>query len=147
MAVPSSSAIQQSITEAGRMTTDNLPDKHAIAAQLLQAQDHARQITPITSQAPGFDVAAAYEVAELIHQQRLAQGAIAAGRKIGFTNAAMWAKYGVQEPVWGHTTAPSFMSPDRKGHAVSLDWPNRRSNPRSPCTFTMRLPRTRTSPR
>jgi len=84
------------------MTTDAIIDKHAIAAQLLQAQDHTRQITPVTSQASGFDIAAAYEVADLIHQQRLAQGAIAAGRKIGFTNAAMWAKYGVQEPVWGH---------------------------------------------
>ena len=84
------------------MTTDNVPDKHAIAAQLLQAQDHTRQITPITTQAPGFDVAAAYQVADLIHQQRLAQGARPAGRKIGFTNAAMWARYGVEEPVWGH---------------------------------------------
>jgi 2-oxo-3-hexenedioate decarboxylase len=84
------------------MISDKSFDKNAVAAQLLQAQDHAHQIAPITTRAPGFDVNDAYEVAELIHQHRLAQGALAAGRKIGFTNAAMWAKYGVQEPVWGH---------------------------------------------
>ena len=88
------------------MTTDNVPDKHAIAAQLLQAQDHARQITPITTQAPGFDVAAAYQVADLIHQQRLAQGAVASGRKIGFTVHKTWDKYGVTDdariPIWAH---------------------------------------------
>lgn len=86
------------------MTHDNDNDRRqrSIAAQVKQAQDHTLQIAPITTQTPDFDVAAAYQVADLIHQERLAQGAVAAGRKIGFTNAAMWAKYGVQEPIWGH---------------------------------------------
>lgn len=77
-------------------------DTASIAAQLQNAQDKVQQITPITSQEPAFDVATAYAVADLVHRARLAQGAVAAGRKIGFTNAAMWAKYGVEEPVWGH---------------------------------------------
>ncbi|EJL90368.1 2-keto-4-pentenoate hydratase [Herbaspirillum sp. CF444] len=77
-------------------------DTRSIASQLENAQDKVRQIAPVTSQEPAFDIAAAYEVADLIHRARLAQGAVAAGRKIGFTNAAMWTRYGVEEPVWGH---------------------------------------------
>ena len=77
-------------------------DTQSIASQLQNAQDNVRQIAPFTSQDPAFDVTTAYEVADLIHRARLTQGAVAAGRKIGFTNAAMWARYGVEEPVWGH---------------------------------------------
>ena len=33
---------------------------------------------------------------------RLAEGARAVGRKIGFTNPAMWAQYGVSAPVWAY---------------------------------------------
>ncbi|WP_050479235.1 2-keto-4-pentenoate hydratase [Herbaspirillum rhizosphaerae] len=80
----------------------NRIDINSIAARLQDAQDTARQIATVTSQEPAFTVAAAYEAADLVHQARLAQGTVAAGRKIGFTNAAMWARYGVEEPVWGH---------------------------------------------
>ncbi|MFL9881030.1 decarboxylase [Herbaspirillum rhizosphaerae] len=77
-------------------------DIQRIAAHLKDAQDKVHQVATITSQEPAFDVATAYEVADIVHQTRLTQGAAAAGRKIGFTNAAMWARYGVEEPVWGH---------------------------------------------
>ena len=78
------------------------PELRAIAWQMKAAQDEARQIEPFTSRRPGFDLPAAYEVAQLIHQARLAEGERAVGRKIGFTNAEMWALYGVREPVWAH---------------------------------------------
>ena len=84
-------------------------DIRHLAAQIQSAQDKVQQIAAITSQEPAFDVAAAYEVADLVHHARLAQGAVAAGRKIGFTNAAMWARYGVEEPVWGHMYASSIV--------------------------------------
>jgi len=77
-------------------------DIQHLAAQVQGAQDKVQQIATLTSQEPAFNVAAAYEVADIVHQERLDQGAVAAGRKIGFTNAAMWARYGVEEPVWGH---------------------------------------------
>jgi 2-oxo-3-hexenedioate decarboxylase len=38
----------------------------------------------------------------LIHQARLDEGAVPVGRKIGFTNAAMWSLYEVREPIWGY---------------------------------------------
>jgi 2-oxo-3-hexenedioate decarboxylase len=73
----------------------NLP---AIAQQMKAAQDEVRQIAPLTSQMSGFDNAVAYDVAQLIHQARINEGAVPVGRKIAFTNPAMWSLYGVREP-------------------------------------------------
>lgn len=74
----------------------------SIARQLQQAQQQSRQIDPVTSQLSGFDVSAGYAMADWLHGERLQQGAVAAGRKIGFTNPAMLARYGVEQPVWGY---------------------------------------------
>jgi 2-keto-4-pentenoate hydratase len=73
-----------------------------IARRMKAAQDEVRQIPQWTTQAGHFDLETAYEVAHLIHQARLADGAIAVGRKIGFTNPDMWARYGVRAPIWAH---------------------------------------------
>jgi 2-keto-4-pentenoate hydratase len=73
-----------------------------IAAEMLAAQDDVRQIPTFTSRSPGFDIAAAYAAAALMHRQRTARGASVVGRKIGFTNADMWATYGVRRPIWSH---------------------------------------------
>jgi 2-oxo-3-hexenedioate decarboxylase len=66
------------------------------------AQDGAHQIPRFTEQYPDFDLPAAYAVSNLIHHARLAEGARAVGRKIGFTNPDMWALYGVRAPIWAH---------------------------------------------
>jgi 2-keto-4-pentenoate hydratase len=79
----------------------NSHDFRAIARQMKTAQDEVRQIEPITSQLSGFDVASAYAVAHLIHEARLAEGAVPIGRKIGFTNPDVQSLYGVREPIWG----------------------------------------------
>jgi 2-keto-4-pentenoate hydratase len=74
----------------------------AIARQIKTAQDQGLPLTQITSQYAGFDAANAYAVADLVHAMRLDEGARAVGRKIGFTNPAMWPQYGVSNPVWAH---------------------------------------------
>jgi 2-oxo-3-hexenedioate decarboxylase len=78
------------------------PDVKALAREIKSAQDEARQIEPFTTRVPGFDVPTAYEVAHRVHEARMAEGARPVGRKIGFTNPAMWAQYGVGEPAWAH---------------------------------------------
>ena len=78
------------------------PDLRAIAWEMKSAQDHAFQLDPLTSRYDNFDLAAAYEVAHLIHEARCAEGAIPIGRKIGFTNPDMWEVYGVRAPIWGY---------------------------------------------
>lgn len=74
----------------------------ALALEMKTAQDSAHQIEPFTTRLPDFDLSAAYEVAHLIHHARLAEGARPVGRKIGFTNPDMWAKFGVGEPIWAY---------------------------------------------
>ena len=38
-------------------------------------------------------------LADLIHCERIRQGAVPVGRKIGFSNPEMWSIYGVREPI------------------------------------------------
>ena len=77
-------------------------DIRKIAMEMKSAQDECTQIAPITSRFPDFNIDDAYEVAQFIHGQRLQEGLIPVGRKIGFTNAKLWPIYGVAEPVWGY---------------------------------------------
>jgi 2-keto-4-pentenoate hydratase len=74
----------------------------AVAQEMKAAQDEVRQIAPLTSHLRDFDEAVAYDVARVIHQVRLNEGAVAVGRKIGFTNPDMWSLYGVREPIWAY---------------------------------------------
>jgi 2-oxo-3-hexenedioate decarboxylase len=73
-----------------------------VAIELKKAEDNCTQLNPITSQFLNFNISDAYEVAHLVHEKRLEEGLIPVGRKIGFTNSALWAKYGVREPVWAY---------------------------------------------
>lgn len=75
-------------------------DLDAIAREMKAAQDAARPIEPFTERYPGFGVEAAYAAAHRLHEMRMAEGARPVGRKIGFTNAAMWALHGVHDPIW-----------------------------------------------
>ncbi len=74
----------------------------ALTRRMLDAQDSARQIEPLSSGNEDFDLPAAYAVAGLIHRERVRQRCKPVGRKIGFSNPEMWAIYGVSEPIWAH---------------------------------------------
>ena len=78
------------------------PELQAIALHVKTAQDRCLPLAQITAQYPGFDAASAYASADLIHAMRLSEGARPVGRKIGFTNPAMWTQYGVSAPIWGY---------------------------------------------
>ena len=95
----------------------------SVADEMKSAQDACRQIEPFTGQLHGFDSASAYEVARLIHERRVAEGAVPVGRKIGFTNRTIWAEYGVYEPIWAYVLRSyghSFSELDRHCRARSL---------------------------
>lgn len=80
----------------------NPADIKAIADTIKAAQAAVRQIPPITSTRPDFDAEAAYQVADLLHRDRLAKGWKTLGRKIGFTNRNIWPTYNVHQPIWGY---------------------------------------------
>ncbi len=77
-------------------------DLDAVAREVKRAQDTCASLVPFTSRFPGFDLAASYDAAARLHRVRLAEGAKPVGRKIGFTNPAMWPVYNVYAPIWGY---------------------------------------------
>ncbi len=73
-----------------------------LVTDLLQARNAAR-ITPSPSQrCIGFDLERGYHVGHALHGCLLRRGYRAAGRKIGFTNPAMWAQFDAKQPIWAH---------------------------------------------
>ena len=73
----------------------------AAATCLLAARDHATQVAPLSDADPGLTMAQGYAIAAAIHARRGARGESALGRKIGFTNCAIWPIYDVDAPLWG----------------------------------------------
>ena len=75
-------------------------DVDRLADRLVRAQTAHEQIPPLTTTEPGFDVPAAYRVLAGISARRLADGWVPIGRKMGFTNSTIWARYRVSQPMW-----------------------------------------------
>jgi len=48
-----------------------------------------------------LDAEMGYRAMRRLHQHRLTIGWQPVGRKVGFTNRTLWARYGVSEPIWG----------------------------------------------
>jgi len=91
-----------------------------IADEMRTAQMEARQIEPFTSRIPGFDLPSAYAVGQLIHEMRIAAGAVPIGRKIGFTNFDMWNLYGVREPIWAYMYDQTVAGPEPVPRTCSI---------------------------
>jgi 2-oxo-3-hexenedioate decarboxylase len=72
-----------------------------LSTRLLQAWDSASLTAPLSRDIEGFDLPAAWQVAERLMQRRLARNEAFAGWKIGFTNRSIWDRYGVHAPIWG----------------------------------------------
>ncbi len=70
----------------------------AIADTVLAAADARRRIAPFAD----LTLPAAYRVAALVRDARIARGERVVGRKIGFTNRTIWDEYGVHAPIWGY---------------------------------------------
>jgi len=86
------------------------------AQELIDGLGGAAPLATFTSRNPLFDLGQAYAVAQRVHAARVARGERPVGRKIGFTNRAMWDEYGVREPIWGCVYDTTLFRP-RGGHA------------------------------
>jgi 2-oxo-3-hexenedioate decarboxylase len=78
------------------------PSIATMALRLMEAQDNAATLPPLSASDPSLDVPAAYRVLAEIEARRRAQGWRSVGRKIGFTNRTIWPHYGVYQPMWAH---------------------------------------------
>src|SRR3712207_6017171 len=73
-----------------------------VAAEVITASSAGRRVQPFSSRYADFSFAEAYEVAQRVHDIRLANGEAVIGRKIGFTNRAVWDSHGLAAPIWGY---------------------------------------------
>jgi 2-oxo-3-hexenedioate decarboxylase len=74
-------------------------------------------MTPPSQQASPFSLAEGYEVADLLHKQKVAAGAKQVGVKLGFTNQAIWQLVGLDQPFWSAIYDDTVTG----AHAVSLE--------------------------
>lgn len=88
-----------------------------IAREVAHAIATGTQITPFSRRGTPLDLHAAYRsVAEL----RTLRGGRVIGRKIGFTNRGIWARYGVSSPMWGDVLTDTYAELAEEGQPVSL---------------------------
>jgi len=79
-----------------------------------------RQIQPFSERIPGFDLATAYDIAGRIRDVREARGENPVGRKIGFTNEAIWGAFGISGPVWNYMFDSTVYDLEKIGGVFSL---------------------------
>ena len=77
------------------------------AHRLLAARADSALIAPLSDN-DDLKLADAYDIAKNIMDIRIAQGETVVGRKIGFTNRAIWDRYGVKEPIHQPIWAPMY---------------------------------------
>jgi len=91
-----------------------------LAEELIDLHRSPREVAPFSERYPGLSAASGYLAARALHEHRLGQGWKPAGRKIGFTNRALWARYGVHEPIWGTVYDRTLIFSQQPSCPVSL---------------------------
>src|SRR5215467_14147196 len=70
------------------------------ADELISLHESPREIPPFSDRFVDITPNDGYAAAQALHAHRLAAGWHPVGRKIGFTNRTIWARYGVYQPMW-----------------------------------------------
>ena len=76
-----------------------------LAAELAEAERSRVPMSPLIGAHPGIDVVDAYEIQLMNIRQRVAEGAVIVGHKVGLSSEAMQKMMGVDEPDYGHLLA------------------------------------------
>ncbi len=84
-----------------------------LAADLAQAERSRVPMTPLTANHPDIDVVDAYEIQLINIRQRVAEGALVVGHKVGLSSEAMQKMMGVDEPDYGHLLADMEVYEDK----------------------------------
>lgn len=85
-------------------------DFESNAQTIADALTSAKQISPLFSRKEQVSLDEAYSIARRV---RNIQGREKVGRKVGFTNRAIWSVYGVDRPIWGEVYADGLLSADQ----------------------------------
>lgn len=100
--------------------TQSFSAADSIAAEVLAAFDSGRSIAPFSARPGSFGLDDAYTVTAALRRLRRARGEIPVGRKIGFTNRAIWPQYGVATPIWGDMFSTTVHSLKADNNRFSL---------------------------
>jgi 2-oxo-3-hexenedioate decarboxylase len=92
-----------------------------LGEELVDLHENPRLVPPFSARHPGLTPHAGYAAARALHAHRLARGWKPVGRKIGFTNRTLWARYGVYEPMWGMVYDRTLIHADRDRAEVRLE--------------------------
>jgi 2-keto-4-pentenoate hydratase len=72
-----------------------------LGEELVELHESPRVVPRFSERHPALTPEAGYAAARVLHAHRVKSGWKPVGRKIGFTNRTIWARYGVFEPIWG----------------------------------------------
>lgn len=89
-----------SVVETGPATSADRVER--LAKEVLDLLGTGRQAAPFSSRHTGFGLAEAYDIVARVAALRKARGETPLGRKIGFTNRAVWEGHGIAAPIWNY---------------------------------------------
>ncbi|MDH3318673.1 MAG: decarboxylase [Betaproteobacteria bacterium] len=73
----------------------------AVSEELIELSASGHIAPQFSARHPKLDAEGGYRAMRRLHQHRVAIGWKPVGRKVGFTNRTIWARYGVDRPIWG----------------------------------------------
>jgi 2-keto-4-pentenoate hydratase len=95
-----------------------------ISDKVYRLRGAGQETAPFTSVHPGFSLDDAYWVVEDQRRRREAAGDRIVGRKIGFTNRAAWAGYGISGPIWNYLYERTTWNLGERSRLSIAGWPN-----------------------
>ena len=106
------------------------PSRQDLASETLALFGTGRQIAPFSSHPDGLTLTQAYDIVALIRDLRQARGEAPIGRKIGFTNNAVWHGLGLEGPIWNYVFDSTVADLAAIGATFALpNWPQPRIEP------------------
>jgi len=97
---------------------DEMVNIQEVAESLLEAEKNNQPINPLTDTFPEISVDEAYFIQQQQIREKVANGSVVVGKKIGLTSKVMQNMFQVNEPDYGHLL-DDMVSLD--GEAISLD--------------------------
>ncbi|CDI12083.1 2-keto-4-pentenoate hydratase [Agrobacterium pusense] len=100
------------------------PIRSEIADEVFRTRGVLTEVVPFSQRYPDFELADSYWVVEEMRRRREANGEKIIGRKIGFTNSAAWAGYGITGPLWNYLYDTTTFQLSETSTLEVRNWPN-----------------------
>ena len=91
-----------------------------LGEELVELHESPRVVARFSERYPALTPESGYAAARELHAHRVKSGWKPVGRKVGFTNRTIWARYGVFEPIWGMVYDRTLLEAGQNRAQVSL---------------------------